>query len=93
MSWTLLLSILALALGGMLFGGGILQALLSGLIRRVRRTASLIATTIGAGVVGNLGMGEACISIVLNCQLFRRPSRRDGWIMPCCRVRSRKVRP
>ncbi|MEX1198640.1 MAG: Na+/H+ antiporter NhaC [Pseudohongiellaceae bacterium] len=72
MSWTLLLSILALALGGMLFGAGILQELLAGLIRRVRRTASLIATTIGAGLVGNLGMGEAYISIVLNCQLFSK---------------------
>lgn len=72
MSWTLLLSVLALALGGMLFGAGILQALLAGLIRRVQRTASLIATTIGAGLIGNLGMGEAYISIVLNCQLFSR---------------------
>lgn len=61
----------ALALGGMLFGAGMLQVLLAGLIRRVQRTASLIATTIGAGLVGNLGMGEAYISIVLNCQLFR----------------------
>lgn len=72
MSWTILLSILALALGGMLFGGGILQVLLAGLIRRVQRTATLVASTIGAGLVGNLGMGEAYISIVLNCQLFGR---------------------
>jgi len=72
MSWTLLLSILALALGGMLFGAGVLQSLLAGLIARLQRTASLIATTIGAGLIGNLGMGEAYISIVLNCQLFRK---------------------
>ncbi len=72
MSWTLLLSLMALALGGILFTAGFLQALLQGIIARVQRTTSLIATTIGAGIVGNMGMGEAYISIILNCQLFRK---------------------
>ncbi len=72
MSWTLLLSLFALALGGILFNAGFLQSLLEGIIARVQRTASLIATTIGAGIVGNMGMGEAYISIILNCQLFRK---------------------
>jgi NhaC family Na+:H+ antiporter len=78
MSWTLLLSLMALALGGMLYAGGFLQALLEGIIARVQRTASLIATTIGAGVLGNMGMGEAYISIILNCQLFRRAYEQKG---------------
>lgn len=72
MSWTLLLSLMALALGGILFNAGFLEALLAGLIARVQRTVSLIATTIAAGIVGNMGMGEAYISIILNCQLFRK---------------------
>ena len=72
MRWTLLLSLMALALGGILYSAGFLQALLKGIIARVRRTTTLIATTIGAGVVGNMGMGEAYISIILNCQLFRK---------------------
>ncbi|MFT7131931.1 MAG: NhaC family Na+:H+ antiporter [Cyclobacteriaceae bacterium] len=70
MSWTLLLSIMALALGGVLFKAKILQVLLAGSISRVRRTASLIALTIFSGFVGNIAMGEAYISIILNCQLF-----------------------
>lgn len=78
MSWTLLLSLLALALGGILFNAGFLQALLEGIIARVQRTASLIATTIGAGIVGNMGMGEAYISIILNCQLFRKAYEARG---------------
>jgi Na+:H+ antiporter, NhaC family len=72
MSWTLLLSLMALALGGILFGAGFLQSLLEGIIARVRNTTSLITSTIGAGVIGNMGMGEAYISIILNCQLFRK---------------------
>ncbi|MDB9942326.1 Na+/H+ antiporter NhaC [Pseudomonadales bacterium] len=70
MSWTLLLSIMALALGGILFKTQILAVLLAGLISRMKRTASLIALTLVSGFVGNVAMGEAYISIILNCQLF-----------------------
>lgn len=72
MSWTLLLALLAIALGGVLHGAGFLSKLLEGLISRVRRTSSLIGTTILAGLLGNMAMGEAYISIILNCQLFAR---------------------
>lgn len=71
MSWTLLLALLAIALGGILHGAGILSTLLSGIIARVERVAALIATTICSGLIGNMAMGEAYISIILNCQLFR----------------------
>lgn len=71
MSWTLLLALLALALGGLLHGAKFLDALLSGLIARLHTAGSLIATTIASGFLGNLAMGEAYISIILNCQLFK----------------------
>jgi NhaC family Na+:H+ antiporter len=71
MSWTLLLALMAIALGGILHGAGFLAALLAGIINRVKRTASLIATTIFSGFLGNIAMGEAYISIILNCQLFK----------------------
>lgn len=72
MAWTLILALMALALGGVLHSAGFLDRLLAGLISRVRRTSSLIATTIGSGIAGNLAMGEAYISIILSCQLFRQ---------------------
>ncbi|WP_333609345.1 Na+/H+ antiporter NhaC [Arsukibacterium sp.] len=71
MSWTLLLALMAIALGGILHGAGFLTALLAGIIQRVQRTASLVATTIVSGFLGNVAMGEAYISIILNCQLFK----------------------
>lgn len=71
MSWTLLLALLALALGGMLQSAGFLSTLLSGVIGRIKRANTLVATAIGAGFLGNLGLGEAYVSIILNCQLFR----------------------
>lgn len=71
MSWTLLLALMAIALGGILHGAGFLSALLAGIITRVKRTSTLIATTIVSGFLGNIAMGEAYISIILSCQLFK----------------------
>jgi NhaC family Na+:H+ antiporter len=72
MAWTLTLALMALALGGILHDAGILRRLLDGLLNRIRRTTSLIAAAIGGSLLGNLAMGEAYISILLNCQLFRQ---------------------
>jgi len=71
MSWTLLLALMAIALGGILHGAGFLSAPLAGIIKRVKRTATLIATTIFSGFLGNIAMGEAYISIILSCQLYK----------------------
>lgn len=71
MAWTLLLSIMALALGGIMHHAGFLRVLLMRLIANIRRVSALIATTIVAGFFGNMALGEAYISIILNCQLFK----------------------
>lgn len=78
MSWTLLLSLMALALGGILHDAGFLKVLLHGLISRLRRTTALIASTIGAGFIGNMAMGEAYITIILNSQLFKGAYKDKG---------------
>ncbi|SEM87491.1 Na+/H+ antiporter NhaC [Nitrosomonas marina] len=71
MAWTLLLSIMALALGGILHHAGFLRVMLINIIMFIRRIGTLIATTIAAGFVCNLALGEAYISIILNSQLFK----------------------
>nr|MBA3754842.1 Na+/H+ antiporter NhaC [Nitrosomonas sp.] len=71
MAWTLLLSIIALALGGILHHAGFLRVLLAHIIVHIQRISTLIATTIVSGLIGNMAMGEAYISIILNCQLFK----------------------
>ncbi len=78
MAWTLILAILALALGGLMHGAGFLRVLLSGLIASVQRVGSLIASTILSGLIGNMAMGEAYISIILNCQLFQLKYSEQG---------------
>ena len=78
MWFTLVLSVQALALGAMLSRFGYMRTIIEGLLRRVQRVGSLVATTIGAALVGNLGMGEAYMSIVLGGQLFRDEYDRRG---------------
>lgn len=71
MAWTLLLSIMALALGGILHHAKFLSVILERIIARIERIRTLIATTMLSGFVSNMGTGEAYVSIILNCQLFR----------------------
>lgn len=78
MAWTLLLSIMALALGGILHHAGFLRVLLVHIIAHIQRISTLIATTIASGLIGNIAMGEAYISIILNCQLFKGAYQERG---------------
>ena len=71
MMWTLSLALIALALGGLLDRAGFVRVLMNGILARLRRAASLMTTTIGAGLVANMSMGEAYLSIIFGGQLFK----------------------
>jgi NhaC family Na+:H+ antiporter len=71
MMWTMSLALLALSLGGILDRAGFIRVLLSGLLKRITRSASLITTTIGAGIAANMSMGEAYLSIIFGGQIFK----------------------
>ena len=77
MMWTMSLALLALSLGGILDRAGFVRVLMSGLLRRIKRSASLIATTIGTGVVANMSMGEGYLSIIFGGQLFKDSYEED----------------
>ncbi|KZM45858.1 sodium:proton antiporter [Marinomonas sp. SBI22] len=70
MMWTLSLALMALALGGILSQFGFLRVLISSILSRVKRAASLVTTTILSCFLGNMSMGEAYMSIILGGQLF-----------------------
>jgi len=72
MMWTMSLALLALSLGGILHRAGFVRVLMSRLLMHIKRTASLVATTIGAGVVANMSMGEAYLSIIFCGQIFKK---------------------
>ncbi len=70
MMWTLSLSLIALALGGILERGRFLRVLIHGIVGRIKRASTLVATTILTCFAGNMTMGEAYMSILLSGQLF-----------------------
>lgn len=72
MAWTLLLAFIAVALGGVLQGSGFILALLGGLIKRIKSTGSLIASTIVTGLLSVVAMSEAYIAIILNSELYKK---------------------
>ena len=78
MMWTMSLALLALSLGGILDRTGFVQILLSGLLKRIKRSATLMATTIGAGIAANMSMGEAYLSIIFGGQIFKNSYEEDG---------------
>ncbi len=78
MAWTLLLSLMAIAMGGILHGAGFLTVLLKGIISRIKKAGSLVAATISTAVIGNLSMGETYIVIILNSQLYKKAYQQKG---------------
>ncbi len=78
MMWTMSLALLALSLGGILDRAGFVRVLMSGLLKRIKRTASLMAATIGAGIVANMSMGEGYLSIIFNAQIFKKSYEDDN---------------
>ena len=78
MAETLLLSILAIAMGGILHGASFLTVLLKGIISRIKRAGSLVASTIATSFIGNLSMGDTYIVIILNGQLYKNAYDEKG---------------
>ncbi|MDP0562673.1 MAG: Na+/H+ antiporter NhaC [Candidatus Endonucleobacter sp. (ex Gigantidas childressi)] len=64
------LSLLALALGGILERCKFIQVVIITVLTRIKRQATLIITTIISCFIGNMAMGEAYMSIILGGQLF-----------------------
>jgi NhaC family Na+:H+ antiporter len=78
MMWTLSLALIALALGGLLDRAGFVRVLLRGLLARIKRSATLMTATIASGVVANMGMGEAYLSIIFGGQVFKESYEAAG---------------
>lgn len=78
MWWTLVLSLEALALGGVLSRFGYIRVLIHGMLGAIRRVGSLVSATIIGALLCNIGMGEAYMSIILGGQLFREKYEEMG---------------
>ena len=72
MAWTLILAILAMALGGVLQGAGFLKSLLQGFISQIKKAAHLVAVTVVTAFVSILALSEGYVAIILNGHMFSK---------------------
>jgi len=79
MMWTMSLAFIALALGGVLDGLGVMHALTQRLIRSIKSTWQLVGSTIATGIVTNMSMGENYLTIIFTSQIFKAPFAKLGY--------------
>lgn len=76
---TIWLIICAQTFGGALTATGQLQDLMRLVLRFVRGTASLVASTVGTALFCNIALADQYLSIMLSSQMFRDTYREKGY--------------
>ncbi|MBI1183193.1 Na+/H+ antiporter NhaC [bacterium] len=78
MMFVILLVISAMVFGGVMEVAGFLQALVSIIIKRIKRTATLVASTVGTCIFFNLTASEQYVAIVVPGRMFADAYREKG---------------
>ena len=76
---TIWLIICAQTFGGTLTATGQLQDLMRLVLRFVRGTASMVASTVGTALFCNIALADQYLSIMLSSQMFRDTYRTNGY--------------
>ena len=76
---TIWLIICAQTFGGTLTATGQLQDVMRHILRLVRGTASLVASTVGTALFCNIALADQYLSIMLSSQIFRDTYRERGY--------------
>jgi NhaC family Na+:H+ antiporter len=76
---TIWLIICAQTFGGVLTATGQLQDLMSIILRVVRGTASLVASTVGTALFCNIALADQYLSLMLSSQIFKDTYRSRGY--------------
>ena len=78
MMYTVSMTIVAMTFGGILEFSGMLQAIMTQLLKVVKSTASLITSTIAACIITNATCAEQYISIVVPSRMFSKAYKDQG---------------
>ncbi|MDR1984386.1 MAG: sodium:proton antiporter [Prevotellaceae bacterium] len=76
---TVWLIICAMAFGGAMTASGMLKSITSAFIHLVRRTVSMVASTVGCGLFLTLTTADQYIAIVLNGNMFKDIYKKRGY--------------
>ena len=76
---TVWLIICAMCFGGAMAGSGMLKSITSIFLRFMKRTAGMVASTVGAGLFFNITTADQYISIILTGDMFRNIYKDKGY--------------
>lgn len=76
---TVFLIIAAGTFGGTLVGSGMLQSLTEMLTRFIARRVTMVASTVGTGVMANMVTGDQYLSIILTSSLYKDLYKKRGY--------------
>ncbi|MFM1652519.1 Na+/H+ antiporter NhaC [Brevibacillus sp. B_LB10_24] len=78
MFWTIALIMIAMAYGGILETTRILESIVNAILKRVRSTGSLIATTVGTSVTTNFLACDAYLAIIFPARMYASEYKKRG---------------
>lgn len=78
MMYSVSLTIIAMMFGGIMESTGQLDVIVNSVIHRIKRTGTLVATTIATGIFSNATMPEQYISIVVPGKMYAKAYRDRG---------------
>lgn len=78
MMYSISLTIIAMMFGGIMEATGQLEVIVNSIIHRIKRTGTLVATTIATGIFSNATMPEQYISIVVPGKMYAKAYRERG---------------
>lgn len=78
MMYSVSLTIIAMMFGGIMEATGQLDVIVNSIIHRIKRTGTLVATTIATGIFSNATMPEQYISIVVPGKMYAKAYRERG---------------
>lgn len=76
---TVWLILCAMLFGSCMVASNMLGSLTQALLKTIRSTFQLVATTVGCGVFFNMIMGDQFLSIIMNASIFREEYERRGY--------------
>ncbi len=78
MMYSISLTIIAMMFGGIMESTGQLEVIVNSLIHKIKKTGTLVATTIATGIFSNATMPEQYISIVVPGKMYAKAYRERG---------------
>ncbi|MBQ8222298.1 MAG: sodium:proton antiporter [Bacteroidales bacterium] len=76
---TIWLIICAMCFGGVMMGSGMIASITRIIMRFIKRTVTLVASTVFTGVFSNICVSDQYLSIILTCNIFKDYYDKNGY--------------